>query len=231
MRTIRDNLLEINEKIAAAAIRSGRGPGDVKLICVSKTVGEDEVREAVLAGQRDFAENRVQKLVEKQVLLADVSDTLRWHLIGQLQTNKIKYCAGRVELIHSIDRTGLLEALDRYAAKKGIVVEGLLEVNLSGEESKTGMRPEALEGFLEALPDNPRVILRGLMTMAPEGAEEKVLRKVFADCAGLAARIREMNIPNAPAAELSMGMSGDYEAAVLEGATMVRIGTAVFRTE
>ncbi|MBP1587556.1 MAG: YggS family pyridoxal phosphate-dependent enzyme [Clostridia bacterium] len=231
MRTVRDNLLRINENIAEAAIRSGREPQDVKLICVSKTVGEAEVREAIAAGQRDFAENRVQKLVEKQTLLADVSDIVSWHLIGQLQTNKIKYCAGRVALIHSIDRLGLLEELNRYAARKDIAVEGLLELNLSGEENKTGMRADALESFLEALPDNPRVTVRGLMTMAPEGAEEKVLRDVFGRCAELAARIKDMKIPNAPMGELSMGMSGDYEAAVLEGATMVRIGTAVFRTE
>lgn len=231
VKTIRENLLKINENIAEAAIRSGREPGQVRLICVSKTVGENEVREAIGAGQRDFAENRVQKLVEKQTLLADVRDCVRWHLIGQLQTNKIKFCAGKVELIHSIDRPGLLEALDKYASKKGITIEGLLELNLSGEESKTGMRLDELDGFLDVLPANPHVILRGLMTMAPEGADERTLRKVFSECARLAALIREKKIPNAPTAELSMGMSGDYEAAILEGATMVRIGTAVFKTE
>ena len=228
MSKISENLREINERIAGAAERGGRRREDVRLVCVSKTVGPDEVREAYAAGQRDFAENRVQKLVEKQAALQDLRD-VNWHLIGQLQTNKIKYCADKVVMIHSLDRPELAAAIDKFAAKKGITVDCLLEVNVSGEESKTGLPLSGVDAFLEEFVKTSRIRLRGVMTMAPEGAPEGVLRSVFAGAAELAEKIKRMGIPNAPMGELSMGMSGDYEIAVEEGATLVRIGTAVFR--
>ena len=228
MSKISENLREINERIAGAAERGGRRREDVRLVCVSKTVGPDEVREAYAAGQRDFAENRVQKLVEKQAALQDLRD-VNWHLIGQLQTNKIKYCADKVVMIHALDRAALAAALDKFAAKKGITVDCLLEVNISGEESKTGLPIRDVDAFLEEFVKTSRIRLRGVMPMAPEGAPEDVLRSVFAGAAELAEKIRRMGIPNAPMGELSMGMSGDYEIAVEEGATLVRIGTAVFR--
>ncbi|MBO7502906.1 MAG: YggS family pyridoxal phosphate-dependent enzyme [Clostridia bacterium] len=228
MSKISENLKVINDRIAEAAARGGRRREDVRLVCVSKTVGPEEVREAYAAGQRDFAENRVQKLVEKQEALRDLAD-ISWHLIGQLQTNKIKYCADKVAMIHSLDRAALATALDRFAAKKGITVDCLLEVNISGEESKTGLPLGEVDAFMEEFARTGNIRLRGVMTMAPEGAPEGVLRSVFAGAAELAEKIRRMNVPNAPMGELSMGMSGDYEIAVEEGATLVRIGTACFR--
>ncbi|MCR5694790.1 MAG: YggS family pyridoxal phosphate-dependent enzyme [Clostridia bacterium] len=228
MGNIGENLKRINANINKAELEAGRPEGSVRLICVSKTVGENEVREAVRCGQREFAENRAQLLRDKQEKLSDLSGEIRWHLIGQLQTNKIKYCAGKVELIHSVDRIELAEALGKYAGGRGFTVRGLLEVNISGEESKTGLPLAMTDSFLEAFAAVKNVELCGIMTMAPAGAPEKELRRIFSGARELGERIRSMKLPNAPMGELSMGMSGDYYEAVLEGATMVRIGTAVF---
>ncbi|MBQ7444825.1 MAG: YggS family pyridoxal phosphate-dependent enzyme [Clostridia bacterium] len=228
MGNISENLKRINENIRRAEMKAGRPEGSVRLICVSKTVGEQEVREAVKCGQREFAENRTQLLREKQQALADLSGDIKWHLIGQLQTNKIKYCAGKVELIHSVDRIELAEAIGKYAGAHGLTVKGLLEVNISGEESKTGLPAAEVDRFLEAFTAVEDLELCGVMTMAPIGSDEKELRTIFAKARELEERIRGMRLPNAPMGELSMGMSGDYVEAVLEGATMVRIGTAVF---
>ncbi len=224
-----DNLKQINANIREAEIRAGRKEGSVRLIAVSKTVEAAKVREAYSCGQLEFAENRVQLLRDKQEKLADLSADIKWHLIGQLQTNKIKYCADKVELIHSIDRIELAEALGQYASKHSFTVKGLLEVNIGGEESKTGLPVEQVDSFLEAFTNVRNVELCGLMTMAPLGASEKELRTVFSRARELSERIKDMKIASAPMGQLSMGMSGDYVEAVLEGATMVRIGTAVFR--
>lgn len=229
MGNICDNLKRIKSNIRAAELKAGREEGSVRLIAVSKTVEADKVREAFLCGQREFAENRVQLLREKQEKLQDLSNDISWHLIGQLQTNKIKYCASKVELIHSVDRIELAEALDKYAGAHGFVSEGLLEVNVSGEESKTGLPIDQVDEFLEAFAGIKNVRLRGIMTMAPLGASEKELRTVFSGARELAERIKSMKLDNAPMGELSMGMSGDYVEAVLEGATMVRVGTAIFQ--
>ena len=226
---IKDNILEVREKISNAAIKAGRKPEDVELIAVSKTVGPEEVREAFACGQVAFAENRVQKLLEKFDGLPDIKDNISWHLIGQLQTNKIKYCADKVVLIHSIDRINLAEELSKFAVKKGITVSGLLEVNVSGEESKTGMLPSDVDAFLEKFAKLPDISLKGLMTMAPFEATENELHRIFSAARELSEKIRGMNIPNAPMGELSMGMSGDYEIAVSEGATICRVGTAIWK--
>jgi len=224
-----DNLKRITANIKEAELKAGRKEGSVRLIAVSKTVEADKVREAYACGQLEFAENRVQLLRDKQEKLADLSGELKWHLIGQLQTNKIKYCADKVELIHSVDRIELAEALGKYAGNHGFTVNGLLEVNISGEESKTGLPLDQVDAFLEAFSGIKNVRLCGLMTMAPFGASEKELRTVFSRARELAERIKDMKIDNSPMGQLSMGMSGDYVEAVLEGATMVRIGTAVFQ--
>lgn len=226
---IKDNLAIIRENIAKAAVRSGRKPEDVKLVAVSKTVGPDEVREAFLAGQRDFAENRVQKLMEKFDGLTDIKDKINWHLIGQLQTNKIKYCADEVVLIHSVDRIGLAEALSEFGEKRDFVVHGLLEVNVSGEESKTGMEIDDVNEFIETVQYLPNISIDGLMTMAPLEAQEKELHAIFEKARMLAEGIQALKIPNMPMGELSMGMSRDYEIAVAEGATICRVGTSVWQ--
>lgn len=250
---ISDNLKRIRERIAAAAEKSGRTGEAVRLIAVTKTVGCDEVRAAIRAGQRDFAENRVQMLEEKLAGLAEFaalpaaahpavypaeekeedaqrqeSPTISWHLIGRLQTNKVRHCADKVCLIHSLDRLPLAEEISRFAGKRGIDVHCLLELNVSGEESKAGLAPSEIGRFLEGFSALEHIYLDGLMTMAPLGAEESLLRKIFAKTREISIDISRQNLHNVDMTELSMGMSGDFEAAILEGATMVRIGTAIF---
>ncbi len=226
---IKENLETVRENIEKAALRAGRDPKEVRLVAVSKTVGPEEVREAFAAGQREFAENRVQKLMEKLEGLPDINEKIDWHLIGQLQTNKIKYCAGKVVLIHSIDRLNLAAELSKFAVKNNLTIHGLLEVNVSGEESKTGMDKRDVGAFLDGFAELKNIRLDGLMTMAPFEAEEKELRRIFESARLLAEKIKCQSIPNAPMGELSMGMSGDYEAAVLEGSTICRVGTAIWR--
>ena len=233
---ISENLKRVRERVAEAAVKSGRPEDAVRLIAVSKTVGCDAVKAAIQAGQRDFAENRVQVLGEKLAGLAedpaDKTDAamqeIRWHLIGRLQTNKVKYCADKVCLIHSLDRLALAEEISRFAGKHGIDVHCLLQVNVSGEESKTGLARDEIDDFLEHFSTLDNIYIDGLMTMAPFGAEEAFLRKIFAKTRQIAIDISKQNIHNVAMTELSMGMSGDFEAAILEGATMVRIGTAIF---
>ncbi len=223
---IADNLKSINERIAKAAEAAGRRAEDVRLVAVSKTVGPEAVRAAILAGQREFAENRVQVLREKLEALPD--EKINWHLIGHLQTNKVKYCADKVSLIHSIDRLELAEELERFAVKHGIEVHGLLQLNVSGEESKFGLAPEKINEFIEGFGKLTRVHIDGLMTMAPFGAEKSYLREIFSKTREISIDISSQNVHNISMVELSMGMSGDFEEAILEGATIVRIGTAVF---
>lgn len=181
-RRISENLKNINERIAEAAIKAGRTSETVKLIAVTKTVGCDEVRYAINAGQRDFAENRVQMLGDKLTGLSDIDGSgidLNWHLIGHLQTNKVKYCADKVCLIHSLDRISLAEEISRFAVKHKIDVHCLLQLNVSGEESKSGLSPEEINVFLEQFAALEHIYIDGLMTMAPFGAEEKILKKNF----------------------------------------------------
>ena len=227
MSKIAENLAQINYNIEAAAKKAGRSPGDVKLLAVSKSVGVPEAAEAYGLGLRDFAENRVQKLLEKQDGLKDKAD-INWHLIGQLQTNKIKYIAGKVTLVHSVDRYNLAAELSRYAAAHDLVIDALLELNISGEESKTGMPVRELSEFLEKFGQLPNIRLCGLMTMAPLAASEPTLRRIFSAARELEAELRSRRVPNMPMGQLSMGMSGDYQIAIEEGATIVRIGTALF---
>ncbi len=226
-KRIAENLKRVNDRLSEAAVRSGRNPEDVKLIAVSKTVGCDAVKAAIKAGQREFAENRVQVLTEKLAGLPD--ENVNWHLIGHLQTNKVKYCADKVCLIHSIDRLALAEELDRFAIKRDIDVHGLLQLNVSGEESKSGLAPSEIDEFLEGFSKLKRVHIDGLMTMAPLEAEKAYLREIFAQTKKISIDISAKNVHNISMVELSMGMSGDFEEAILEGATMVRIGTAIFK--
>jgi len=225
--SIKNNLEQINEKIEKACEKSLRKRDDVKLVAVSKTVTDKEVMEAYECGQRDFAENRVQKFMEKYEVLYNLTD-INWHIIGQLQTNKVKYCGDKVKLIHSIDRIEIARELSKFALKKNMTIHGLLEVNISGEESKTSMDLSLVDEFLEEFSKLPNISLDGVMTMAPLEAPEKDLHNIFAGARELSEKIKSQKIENAPMGELSMGMSGDYEIAIEEGATIVRVGTAIF---
>lgn len=218
---LEDNLKRLENEIAAAAARSGRSPGAVRLVAVTKTAGPDEVRCAADLGLQDFGENRVQEAREKVRLFP----SLRWHFIGHLQTNKVKEVLAHFTLIHSLDRLSLAEALQRWGDRLDREVPVLVQVNVSGEESKFGLEPAALPGFLRAMRELPRVKIEGLMTMAPWVDDPEEARPFFRR---LRALRDEHTGPGLALKHLSMGMTNDFVVAVEEGATMVRIGTALF---
>ena len=226
MENIRENIESIRKRIADAAKRAGRDADEIKLIAVTKTVDVDKVEEAIAAGALDAGENKPQELARKYEVLGD---KIRWHQIGSLQTNKVKYIIDKVCMIHSLDREGLAEEIDKRASKIGRVIDCLVQVNISGEESKHGMSREEVEPFVRLVAEKyPNIKIKGLMTMAPFDAERDEIKKVFRDLKELSDEINNMNIGNVEMNELSMGMTNDFEIAVEEGATMVRVGTAIF---
>jgi PLP dependent protein len=222
------NLAEVKKHIAAAASRAGRAPGEVRLIAVSKTVDLERLRQAVAAGQRLFGENYLQ---EARAKMAASEPGLEWHFVGHLQTKKAGAAVALFHLIHSVDRLKLAHALNAAAASKGTVQRILLQVNQAGEESKSGAPPEAVPDLLRELARLPHLRVMGLMTMPPWLADPEAVRPYFRALRALRDRLQEATGLSLP--ELSMGMSGDYEVAVEEGATLVRVGTAIFggRTE
>ena len=218
---LKNNLQEIHQRISAAAKRSGRDESEITLICVSKTIDADTINEAYDAGERVFGENRVQELTEKYPL---VNDSARWHLIGHLQTNKVKYVVGKAELIHSVDSLHLAEAINAQALKAQICQDILLEVNISGEESKYGLTIEKIPTIIKEIDRLPGLCFKGFMTMAPLGAPEEEIRSIFSKAKKLFDEYKPYG-----ASVLSMGMSGDFEIAVEEGATCVRVGRSIFK--
>ena len=217
MVDVRANLESVRERIARAAERAGRRPEDVLLIGVSKTVDVERIRQAVAAGLTALGENRVQEAKEK---VAALGRPVPWHLIGHLQTNKVRDALALFDLLHSVDRPELALECDRRARQRGQPVEALVQVNVGGEASKGGFEPEHLEAALEAIARLDHVRVRGLMTIPPVVEHAEEARRWFRTLAGLAKRHG--------LAELSMGMSADFEVAIEEGATMVRVGTAIF---
>ena len=222
---LKENLQKVEERIAAACMRAGRRREDVTLIAVSNTKPVDMLLEAYDLGIRVFGENKVQELTEKYDRLPE---DIRWHMIGHLQTNKVKYIVGKTELIHSVDSLKLAEMIEKESQKHGCVTDILVEVNVAEEESKFGLRMEEVIPFIEKIVQYPHINVRGLMTIAPfvENPEEN--RTIFADLHKLYVDIKEKNIDNGTVSILSMGMTNDYEVAIEEGATMVRIGTGIF---
>ncbi|HMM40453.1 MAG TPA: YggS family pyridoxal phosphate-dependent enzyme [Thermomicrobiales bacterium] len=214
----------VQERIAIAVERAGRDAGSVTLVGVSKTVGRPEVDAAYAAGLRHFGENRVQDAVAK---FAGVPNDLVLHLIGSLQTNKVRHAVGRFDLIHSVDRLSLIDALQARCASEGVVQSILLQVNVAGEDQKHGCAPDEAAAHVEAVLIRPNLELRGLMTMAPLTTAPEETRPVFAGLRELRDRL-QLEYPDAPLNELSMGMTNDYEVAVEEGATIVRVGRAIF---
>lgn len=223
--SIQDRIQSVQERIRKACVSSGRSPESVQLVLVTKTVPPERIREAIEAGALDLGENRVQELIEKKpVLPAGV----RWHMIGHLQTNKVKFVAGETVLIHSLDRLELVEALEKQALKKGIEkIDCLVQINSSGEASKSGEAPDRVNSLIEKIRDDSPVKIKGLMTIGPLTGDTQKIREAFRLMkrlqTDLAARfpLKSWDI-------LSMGMSGDYEIAIEEGATLVRVGSAVF---
>lgn len=222
---LRENYRDVEEKVAAACARSGRKRSEVTLIAVSKTKPAEMIQEIYDLDQRDFGENKVQELTGKIDLLP--SD-IRWHLIGHLQQNKVKYIAGRVCLIHSVDSLRLAETISREALKHSCTIPILIEVNVAGEESKFGVSVEETLPLVEAAAQLPGIEIRGLMTIAPYVTDPEENRPVFKKLRELSVDIAGKNINNVTMSVLSMGMTGDYEVAIEEGATMVRVGTGIF---
>jgi len=222
---ISDNLKRIEEKIELCAQKSGRKREDITLCAVTKKVTEKEAIEILSLGVKNLAENRVQSLCEKYDVLKDAAD---WHLIGHLQTNKVKYIADKVKLIHSVESIKLLDEINLRAKKADRILDVLLEVNVSGEESKFGIRPDEIWGYLEKMAEYENVRLKGLMTIAPIPQKQGDNRKYFYELNKLFIDIKEKKYDNVSMEFLSMGMSLDFEDAILEGANIVRIGTALF---
>lgn len=222
---IKENLNIVEKNIDAACSRSGRAREDVTLIAVSKTKPVDMLREAYDSGCRDFGENKVQELVEKYDRMPD---DVRWHMIGHLQRNKVKYIVDKVYMIHSVDSLKLAEEISKEAVKKNVNVSILVEVNVAGEESKFGTTAEEAVSLVENIAKLPNILVKGLMTIAPyvENSEENKL--YFAKLKQIYVDIIHKNIDNVFMEELSMGMTGDYEVAIEEGATYIRVGTGIF---
>lgn len=220
--TVAARLAEVNERIEAAAGRAGRDPAQVRLIAVSKGFPVDAALEAYRAGATHLGENRAQELKEKALA---VSVPVVWHFIGHLQTNKARHVVGTARLIHSVDRFGLAEELARRARLRNVDQEVLVEVNVSGEVSKHGVEPAKALSLAEEIDALDGLAVRGLMTMAPLAEDAEEARPVFSELRDLGERLLEV-VPDAR--ELSMGMSRDFEVAIEEGATLVRVGEAIF---
>lgn len=222
---VAENYRNVEAKVCAACSRSGRDRLEVTLIAVSKTKPVEMIREAMEAGANVFGENKVQELCEKyEVLPKDI----HWHLIGHLQRNKVKYIVGKAELIHSVDSLRLAEEISKEALKKGVEVDILIEVNVAEEESKFGVTVEDTENLVREIAALPGIRVQGLMTIAPFVEDPEENRPVFRTLKKLAVDIEKKNIDNVSMNVLSMGMTGDYEVAIEEGATMVRVGTGIF---
>lgn len=225
MSYISKNLDLVRAEIKQAAELCGRNPDSVKLIAVTKTYGPDIVNEAIDCGVLDIGENRVQEVVEKYPLVKPV----KWHIIGHLQKNKVKYIIDKAELIHSVDSLELAKEIDKQAKKIGKVQKVLLEVNVSGEESKFGVLPEVCEKLCRDIAEGfENVKIEGLMTVAPYTDDQELLKNVFDGLRNLAEEIDKKAIENVDMTELSMGMTNDYPLAISCGATMVRVGTGIF---
>lgn len=223
MSQIAERYEQVRRRVQDAADCAGRDPGDITIVAVAKTVGPPEVRAAIAAGVTDFGENRVQEFVAKHGLFPEA----RWHFIGTLQSNKAQHVVGHAALIHSVDSLGLLERIDRIAGTRGVVQPVLLQVNVSHEPSKHGVDRAEVEEMVAASLELPNVRVDGLMTIAPFQRPESV-RWVFRDMHDLFESIAAMRFNGVELTELSMGMTNDFEVAIEEGATIVRIGRAIF---
>ena len=225
MGTVKDNLETINKKIKEAALKVNRDPQEIKLVAVTKTATLEQIKEAINEGVKIIGENKVQEAKKKyQVLTTEV----KWHLIGHLQTNKVKYAVEIFDLIHSVDSIKLAKEIDKRSVQFKKIIDVLIEVNISGEETKYGYNPEKVEAFLKEISEFSGIRVRGLMTIAPISKNKEEVRPYFRRLRELSERIRDKNIKNIKMDYLSMGMTDDFEIAIEEGANMVRIGRGIF---
>ena len=230
MSMIQDNLIAVNftkvkENILSACKQANRNPEEVTLIAVSKTKPLEMLQEAYKAGAWDFGENKVQELLDK---IPQLPEDIRWHMIGHLQRNKVKYIVDKVFLIHSVDSLRLAEEISIQALKKNVEVNILIEVNVAREESKFGATTEEAIALVEEIAKLPGIHIKGLMTIAPFVEDSALNREYFQKLKQLSVDISRKNIDNVSMSILSMGMTGDYTVAVEEGATHVRVGTGIF---
>lgn len=228
-----DRLEDVRARVAEAARRAGRDPGDVTIIGVTKTLPAELVAEGVEAGLTELGENRFQGIPEKQAKVAELvgedhAADLKWHFIGHLQTNKVRSVLETFTMIHSLDRESLVDRVDRIAGELGLVAHGLIQVNISGAESQGGVEPEDLVSLAESASNRDFLRIHGLMAIGPNTEDREAIRQAFRALAGYSRQLEEKNFSGVTMEMLSMGMSGDYEIAVEEGATHVRIGTAIF---
>ena len=225
MEAIKNNLEIIKEKIKKAALRANRNPEEIKLVAVTKTATIEQIKEAISAGIKIIGENKVQEAKEKyQILTADTE----WHLIGHLQTNKVKYAIEIFDCIQSVDSIKLAKEIDKRSLQFGKTTNVLVEVKVSGEETKYGIKPEEVELFLKEISEFSRIRVRGLMTIAPIEEDKEEVRPYFRKLRELSAEIKSKNIKKVKMDYLSMGMTDDFEIAIEEGANMVRIGRGIF---
>ncbi len=221
---IKDNIKFVKENIKTACDKVGRKTEDVTLIDVSKTKPIEMLKEAYDAGERDFGENYVQELVDK---IPQMPEDVRWHMIGHLQTNKVKYIVGKVSLIHSVDTLHLAQAISKESIKRDVTSDILVEINVAGEESKFGTSDMSANlEMIKEISKLPNIVIKGLMTSAPYTEDPETNRDYFKELKAFAYNEAKEYISGTP--ELSMGMTGDYVVAVEEGATMVRVGTGIF---
>ena len=223
---VEENLKTVRGRMAEAAVRSGRKPEDITLLAATKTVPAEVINHGVSLGIDRIGENRVQELMEKY----DAYDLSRCelHFIGHLQQNKIKYLVGRVSMIQSVDQEKAAKEISRLSGKRNLVTDILVEVNIGREENKSGVLPEELDGLIERIAPLPGIRVRGLMAIPPAGAPEAETRNYFCRMNQSFIDIKSKKIDNVPMDILSMGMSADYAEAILEGANLVRVGTALF---
>ena len=222
---LKENFQSVEARIQAACNRAGRSRKEVTLIAVSKTKPVEMLQTIYDAGSRDFGENKVQEMCDK---IEQLPTDIRWHMIGHLQTNKVKYIVGRVSLIHSVDSLHLAQEIEKQAAKLDVIVPILIEVNIAEEESKFGIHKEETISLVREVAALPHIRIQGLMTIAPYVENPEDNRTYFRGIKQLSVDIARENIDNVSMDCLSMGMTGDYEVAIEEGATMVRVGTGIF---
>ncbi len=222
---INENISKVRENIVKSCEKAGRNPEEVTLIAVSKTKPVSAIEEALLSGTLDYGENKVQELCDKYDVLPK---NIRWHMIGHLQRNKVKYLVGKTYLFHSVDSLRLAEQIEKEFAKHNQVCDILVEVNIAQEESKFGINAKETEELIRKIAKFEHVRIKGLMTIAPYTEDPESNREYFREIKKLSVDIRDKNIDNVSMDVLSMGMTGDYMVAVEEGATMVRVGTGIF---
>lgn len=225
MEIIKNNIRIIKEKIKRAALKTNRNPEKIKLVAVTKTVTIEQIKEAINAGIKIIGENKVHEAKEKyHILTAEIE----WHLVGHLQTNKVKYAVEIFDLIHSVDSVKLAKEIDKRSLQFRKISNVLIEVNVSGEDTKYGIKPEEAELFIKKISEFPRISVRGLMTIAPMVKDKEETRPYFGKLRELSEEIKSKNIRNVKMDYLSMGMTEDFEIAIEEGANMVRIGRGIF---